>query len=206
MWQCFLVVEKQKVSQGLNFTHLCGWKPETIWILTCTTHNLLNFFFSKIFIWFYLKKVRSFNEFVLEFQKKNWKIIYELSEQHQCFFNKWQKVRRKHLKFWNQWLPLLKYENFWKCSPWNSINEFFYFMERPCSVLEISNVLYFEATASTSKVLTSWRAIPRCMRCHRDVSFRPHKGWDFVDHAETTSWRGNWYVNETDLLQFLIGT
>ena len=82
MWQCFLVVEKQKVSQGLNFTHLCGWKPETIWILTCTTHNLLNFFFSKIFIWFYLKKVRSFNEFVLEFQKKNWKIIYELSEQH----------------------------------------------------------------------------------------------------------------------------
>ena len=82
MWQCFLLVEKQNVSQGLNFTHLCGWKPETIWILTCTTHNLLNFFFFKNFYPILFEKGEVCHWICSGISKKNWKIIYELSEQH----------------------------------------------------------------------------------------------------------------------------
>ena len=48
------------------------------------------------------------------------------------------------------------------------------------------------------------------IQCRGEVSFRFHIGRDVADHAETLSWRRNWYVNETDLfvtsLGRLIGT
>ena len=39
------------------------------------------------------------------------------------------------------------------------------------------------------------------MRRRSDVSFRSHIGRDVADHAETLSWRRNWYMNETDLFK-----
>ena len=51
---------------------------------------------------------------------------------------------------------------------------------------------------------------PPNMRLCSDVSFRSHIGRDVADHAETSSWIRNWYVNKTDLfetsLRPLIGT
>ena len=48
------------------------------------------------------------------------------------------------------------------------------------------------------------------MRCRSDVIFRSQIGQDVTDHAEASSRRHNWYMNETDLfemsLQRLIGT
>ena len=48
------------------------------------------------------------------------------------------------------------------------------------------------------------------MRRRSDVSFRSHIGRDVADHAETSSQRRDWYVNETDLFETslwrLIGT
>ena len=52
--------------------------------------------------------------------------------------------------------------------------------------------------------------IPLDMRRRSDVSLRSHIGQDFVDHTETSSWRRNWYMNETDPFETslwrLIGT
>ena len=51
---------------------------------------------------------------------------------------------------------------------------------------------------------------PPGMRRRSDVSISSHIGQDVADHAETSSWRRNWYVNEADLfetsLRRLIGT
>ena len=51
---------------------------------------------------------------------------------------------------------------------------------------------------------------PPAMRRRSNVSFRSHIARDVVDHAETSSWRRNWYVDEADLfvtsLRRLIGT
>ena len=48
------------------------------------------------------------------------------------------------------------------------------------------------------------------MRRRSNVSVRSHVSRDVTDHAETSSQRCNWYVNETDLfetsLRRLIGT
>ena len=48
------------------------------------------------------------------------------------------------------------------------------------------------------------------MRRCSDVSFRSHIGRNVATHAETLSWRLNWYVNEMDLFEMplrrLIGT
>ena len=43
--------------------------------------------------------------------------------------------------------------------------------------------------------------IPPGMWHCKDVSFKSHIGWDVPDHAETSSRRHNWYVNETDLFE-----
>ena len=43
--------------------------------------------------------------------------------------------------------------------------------------------------------------VPPGMRRRSDVSFRSHIGRDVADHAETSSQRLNWYVNETDLFE-----
>ena len=42
---------------------------------------------------------------------------------------------------------------------------------------------------------------PPGMRRRSDVSFRSHIGRDVVDHAETSSQRRDWYVNEKDLFE-----
>ena len=39
------------------------------------------------------------------------------------------------------------------------------------------------------------------MRRRSDVSFRSHIGRDVPHHANTSSQRRNWYVNETDLFE-----
>ena len=44
-------------------------------------------------------------------------------------------------------------------------------------------------------------SIPPDMRRRSDVSLRSHIGRDVADHAESSSQRRNWYVNETDLLE-----
>ena len=40
---------------------------------------------------------------------------------------------------------------------------------------------------------------PPDMRRRSDVSFRSHIGGEVAYHAETSSWRSNWYVNETPI-------
>ena len=40
---------------------------------------------------------------------------------------------------------------------------------------------------------------PPGMRRRSDISFRSHIGRDAADHAETSSRRRRWYMNETDL-------
>ena len=42
---------------------------------------------------------------------------------------------------------------------------------------------------------------PPGMRCGSNVSCRSHIGRDVSDHANTSSRRRNWYVNETDLFE-----
>ena len=42
---------------------------------------------------------------------------------------------------------------------------------------------------------------PAGMRRRSDVSFRSHTSWDVIDHAGTSSWLPNSYVNETDLFE-----
>ena len=42
---------------------------------------------------------------------------------------------------------------------------------------------------------------PPSRRRRSDISFRSHIGRDVEDHAETSSRRCNWYVNETDLFE-----
>ena len=39
------------------------------------------------------------------------------------------------------------------------------------------------------------------MRRRSDVSFRSHIGRDAAEHAETSSQRRDWYVNDTDLFE-----
>ena len=39
------------------------------------------------------------------------------------------------------------------------------------------------------------------MERRSDLLFRSHIGRDIADHAETSSQRHNWYVNETDLFE-----
>ena len=50
---------------------------------------------------------------------------------------------------------------------------------------------------------------PHNMGHRSEVSFRSNIGRDVADHAETSSWCCNWYVNDMDLLvtslQRLIG-
>ena len=46
-------------------------------------------------------------------------------------------------------------------------------------------------------------AHPPGMRHRSDVLFRSHIGRDFADHAETSSRRRNWYVNEMNLFETL---
>ena len=42
---------------------------------------------------------------------------------------------------------------------------------------------------------------PAGMRRRSDVSFRSHTSWDVIDHAGTSSWLPNSYVNEADLFE-----
>ena len=42
---------------------------------------------------------------------------------------------------------------------------------------------------------------PPAMRRPSNVSFRSLIGRDVADYAKTSSWRSNWYVNETDLFE-----
>ena len=42
---------------------------------------------------------------------------------------------------------------------------------------------------------------PPGMRRRIDVSFRSHIGWNVANHANTSSRRRNWYVNETDVFE-----
>ena len=39
------------------------------------------------------------------------------------------------------------------------------------------------------------------MKSRRDVAFRSYIGPDVADHANTSSRRRNWYVNETDVFE-----
>ena len=49
--------------------------------------------------------------------------------------------------------------------------------------------------------IIGFRQHPPGIRSRSDVSFRSHIGRDVADHAETSSQRRDWYVNQTDLFE-----
>ena len=78
-------------------------------------------------------------------------------------------------------------------------------------VLEPYHFVMVELVSSLENIdVVSLKRRPQGMRCRRDVSFRSHIGRDVADHAGSSSWRRNWYVNETNLFETsfwrLIGT